>query len=1706
MYPNKIDELIDKVIEDVYISIIENKSSKNVIKKASGIDNFVQYQGEIDDIIFNYIETLPINEIEEVTQNNDRIKDIIEVLKHYVMLYIMLTLGARFKAKNGKIDKFISNVVEYTKNQKQYKLRINDFFNSASTSNVIKFTYMIRNIQKLMNHSPVISNLHLLKNDNYSEETSDFLIDLTDDYIDAAFVNQSDNDRNHNIIKTIIILKVYTENDKKRLYTMIEQSEQTKGEYKFMDIFVPKSDIIDYAMIEAALSEEEVKTGEAKRIWDYLQSFNAKSDIMDNNSKINELFNNELVVPILDDFLLYHRETEKYDKESQKTQQYAGRDDTKLRYIVSKIGDASELYSQSVKNNKKTLNKILSKFSPPLYNKKAILRNEIEERKILKGADSISGAFDNDNIGYIEDLKMYRKYAYVNFKSFDKYGFSHYFTKTITAVRAVNTETEGVFRQINNNHKVQTRVASSDDMGNVVGLMILPNTSKPIQCMTIADLMDVRDIKKGKKNGYEMFYTVLRKILFSGMKNSKGIYWIFDPEKDQDNRSDTGSAQTSNLKISSSMPSAQQQNSTMIKNMLADMYDRLLIDTKESILEFIDDYDKTRINIQIVDRVINYINDNYMTLTEDIIFEIKRYYFKTMIQMKPSEFDTNILYGLEGDVINLPKYKPPERLMYNNVEINLGDIDTSGEIIEVESVQGICQHNITFDLLSKNRNVSYNEKMRMFHEFMGKYVTEDTNKNYVCKSCGHHLDIQKYVEDGKYDDSTKQFITFTSVMYVDISILPEYRELDRMIGQIDKDINKICSSIGINYYVGSNDKIKSRRRNIIKSTIDMLRLNNPMLNGILKKYNLSKEKAYGVSSKISQIFTFELKNDIYFMSSADKDKIEFKMKKKNNILVYLMIFLMMELNEGQISFFLQDNKMISIKAFNVFFRKIYGKLKIIKNDKFETMNVTDYPLLCYTIYMISARIVKHKAWSHPLIPIGNKPISHKQIPAIQIFVIHTMIDVINSILLNSFRYLNSIKKKKVDSVTMKKKDGMRYIFDIFRTRFYNSLDTVYSNTEFYDTLLMQSKDQYALGYAHKVKEIKNFREWSFQVPLWNPCQPQRYFARKQQDKIINLHSISNLTHCEDGTPHNWEASKKKKTCVCSNCSKLMSEIKYDAALSKKIRENVRRKTLNILGLKFCLADGLYHQYENDAKANKIKCVKCGKSDKHVYSDSDIDKIEKLLTNVRMKVSETEETRNKYVEEDRKEETNYNQKVMTKLMKDIEDNNITGYDFVNDFVNVLRDAIGSDEIKGEFPINLIHDTYIINHNRYGTLIDGDPIIISEVNAKFTVKKNHKHFKRDVLYYTDSSEGVVDIFYDAVTKRLLGYKEASKNYVNIENSNRKIRINYSILNKLKLLGYSERYLNIYDYNPELSEKYDGKSIDERQKLYIEIVQSISRKRLESLNNIMLNFQKTINAILNGYDKLENYRTTTVEDGFKRTEVKHSGISLIPYSTNNTNDYAPESITYHSSKRDDIIQRYTKKLKNVIVANQKGKIFKHWKGVKRGNIQIDYSKSDMYINSDSDLLDMLVINEYDNVSRNTLYYILREITKLIDYNKKPFVKNSVANFVAEFIDRTFFEYNNEYITTDVELRRFQYIMMAKQYVTFESQETSTTIVGDSGTYTVDDEMNESDALALMEEMDNNNYMNEAMDMDEEYLEDNMEGMLEDYHDRDLSRINGF
>ena len=105
MYINKIDDIIDKIIDDFYNTIFVKEKKNDVLLSEI---NFVKYQKQINEIFINYNKTINISEIRETIKNEDNIVTILEIIKRYLAFYLFLFIGAFY---TGKSDNYINNII-----------------------------------------------------------------------------------------------------------------------------------------------------------------------------------------------------------------------------------------------------------------------------------------------------------------------------------------------------------------------------------------------------------------------------------------------------------------------------------------------------------------------------------------------------------------------------------------------------------------------------------------------------------------------------------------------------------------------------------------------------------------------------------------------------------------------------------------------------------------------------------------------------------------------------------------------------------------------------------------------------------------------------------------------------------------------------------------------------------------------------------------------------------------------------------------------------------------------------------------------------------------------------------------------------------------------------------------------------------------------------------------------------------------------------------------------------------------------------------------------------------------------------------------------------------------------------------------------------------------------------------------------------------
>lgn len=1568
MYINKIDELVDKVIDDYYSNII----NKNILKKIIKDDNFVKYQKDINQILSSYIELINKKDIEELVPDADNVNIIIEIIKRYLGYYTFMVIGFFY---SGKKETYINNVIEFTKNQPSFKLRIDGFFNSENNSNIIRFTNIAKNIALLVesNKPPKLTN-----NEDMNDAV-EYIEKFGKEIFALENLGGDEFDQCHNIVKLIIINELYFGEDKKDVFLILESAEKDKGIYMFIDIVVPRMEYIDFNSIENVLTKDDIDRGIANEIYEMIildEDLNKLSELSVDD-KILTLLNHKIVTPITEDFLLYHKDTEKYEKTSSYDQKKK-KEDTKIRYIVSKIDRVSEYYSESAKKDPNFKKEIEKQFYLPLSDRLAVLVNNSEELKILHKIHN-QGKATIENNEYYNDLLNLRMYPYANFKDFKKYGFSINTNKTIDAVRSMS------FDNAKPNNDLQLRVGSNGQLLNITGFMV-PSNKISLHCLKSKDVFDVRKLGyKGKSNikkynnGYDGILKYIKHLFLKNKKYDTGAYWLFDLKRDI-------------IKMEKYEQMTKINANHQIKLMIAKLYDDILQAVHNKIYRNINamkaiDFKKFLKTINGFEKkIFPFPKDSELYLSlQHLVFYEKYVKSEKKYDVKEDKFP-----GLEGDIIKLPDAPPKKKDKI--ATISLQDIiETEKDEIEktdIEKTGAICQHFITWEKMGAIRKKSPNTFNDMLFEFINHFVVVNQEDDHICKSCGTQINLKNYVIDGSYDDEGR-FITFSMPMEIPLEDVPEYEKYRVTIRNLDKIIDRISGISNMPYFIGSSSSVKWRKRGVIKDAIDLLLIHNKNLKNIYKERKERVLNSYGINKELTNLFVFELENNIFIYSSKDKDY--YKPIKQNNVLIYLIMLMLLELNDSQI-IFMGGDRICNYYFFEKYGFSLFENINIRINNKNDTAPINQYKTLCYIIYFVSCMITKYNMWYSEIETKSEKTTpdqaqkSKKFNPLTQKIIIHTLVDFINSII----EFYG--KKKK------------HYLYEIISLKFIKKLQSTFGNDdilekikriEYKKIITQDGKKKYVTTKIKSIELADSYEPGKYMGTwLFKGCYSAKSYIPKRVFERIRYYNVNNVTNCETGEFHDWKV--KGKTFECVRCKEQLDKLTLNTQLLDKIREKFRYKELAKLANKYCKT-GKFHNFVYDASDKCSICTKCNLIDTHTPTEKELDELDKNIVKMKAKIENKHitEFKNKQDKEAKREAKlkGYIGKLKSEYGQS-KTHREDYFRFLNDLANKFEAIIGKNININNENTYIRYDTYFIDHDHNGFKLQ-NPMIIINNDDKIIFKKNHSFFKTDVFYYTNYKIGKIDVFYDSKTKTLLGYKEQNKEFQYSKNTDKHIKINYSIINKLKLLGYSSKFIDISDDVSNLKKYFK----DQHNELIVkELVSGISRNRIKRLKKVIMDIQRFLYRIKYNYN----------EDLEQDKEIEKTGF--------------------------DITDKYKNKLSKMNIydpVTKKDKAYKFWKAIKYSIFFQNISAKDINLSADEKYFNAEDITEYDYHGNLILYYITREMSRLLDFNNDKFIKTTMVYLFFDIINAAHDEFNIEDLITNFEIKRFNYIMTSNSYI---------------------------------------------------------------------------
>jgi len=1579
---NKLDNIFSKILDNFYDFIKKIK----IIDKLNQDENFVTFQNLIIDTIKNFNEYSQkenrnyFNSIFESSKEknkestDDQYKFFNDFLLKYYAYYILFSIAYFYQS--GR-DLYTTNIIEISKNQKNNVFKIENFFNSETNSKIVSIFNIIKNFQ---NVNKLANNIEktkiILKNNPIKfESTINFFEKVGEDYISKNILIK---DNFHNLIKSLIYNELFNE-EKDELIKKISENNDAQTKYKFIDIVRSKdTKLIDFILLQKFLTIKQINSGLATEIYSFLEEIKIKKDlnVKTNKQIVNFLFKSKILIPITEEFLRYHKDTEKYTYQNMiddPTNVISQKEDTKIKLLLNKLEKIKNLHSKYNQKNDKAKSDTEKLFFQQMIHRLIVSFNDNEEIKIIQKLEDSEKSSDID---MLNELENYRNYLYINFRDLSKDGFNFRTSETVQCIRYANI----LYKKKNPDNKIEYRISNDSVDVNIVGVAWNPSY-KALNDFSKNDLIDVNNIMNDK-NGIKSFESVITETF--NKPKEKLFYWLFDNENDK-----------LNMKEYVNVDTIDESKKIMINiKKIYYLYSNLL---EEKIKNEVKGY--SDLSIYDIDNIINFYSYKFFDFNfeNEISQNIFNYgYINKIIDKKiiPDELDS-FVPGKGKDIIRLPVITDDEIEKYTGLIKRKNTLVVTDRVeedisLEEEKDRPICFHHFKvreLARLSKSRVEDFNQ---IVFNFVKQYVKTNDNGDYICKSCEEHLNLSKYQTTGTYVAELDVFLTTSLGVNEDLWKIQKYSKFTRGIRNIEKNLEKICFSINLSAYLGGTPIERLRRRTVIKDILDMILIHTEYLKDQPKNRIEESSKEYGLS--ISNLFFFKFEDDIFLTSSMDTDK--FKKIKYNNVLSYMILILISELNVGQIMG-LKTDKRCNFLIYNNIKKNLFGNIYLLLGEG-NKKSILEYPILCYILYYFSCVFTSNYFW---LWDYENDKGFNS---TIQITIINTVVDLFNTIIEANY----SIKEKS-------------YQYEIIVNRILDKLNRLYKDDELMETIESQ--------FNLKIKIDKTTNRISFvtkKVKMINIdssviTKDDTINNKDLHTKLIKISQICNstfkeleiinsndekkyeipqyITNCVDGKFHNWSYLKdsgnrfNKIDLVCSKCNKKYSEVtkilnsnsnlnsnefinQYD-----KILKQIKINNLSKLVKEHCL-DGTNHEFENDG----TKCSKCKLDpDSYNYTEKDYLKLEenlKKLNDNRIKIMIEE---SKKVEIKIKNDFDKRKLILNKFNKRYEGHtklNIIKY--VNDFSQRLKSILGKSIKIGSKEIYMDSTYYIIDHDNYGNQIK-NKIYIFDKDNKIFYEENNKYFNKDLYYYKDSKKNM-KVYYDAINLNYLGYSDSGSSKITEIKTFSKLTIISSIKDKLLNLGLPDFYFNLNLLNKKVDNE---KSID-------------SNKIKDIMSSIIIFKSQNIREIINKFIRI-----------LYSVKFRKKDISI----------YAKKEMKIVNDSINNIKKFETKD------ENNSKSVFKHWKYIMNFPMDKLLTNDENYKfnqNLGFDFINSDVLFPLNNLDSKLLFYLIYNLNRLLDYNNNSQqINQNLAYMIIKLIDYNFDFYRIPF--DNIAIRKFYKIV---------------------------------------------------------------------------------
>ena len=294
---NILDNIIKNTIDKLYDYIKNSNTIKQIYKE----NDFIKYLNEILEIIKKFYKKEKEKIINTYKKNfdNNHFKLIFRNIKRYIAFYLFLDIAYHYK---GDQNLFLINLIEISKDVKNYTFIIDNFFDSINNNILFNYFLDIKNIITLQQYK-TLERINIIINNNPIKYAS--IKKIKDTIPLELFETFFDKDNKHNILLIFIYRFLYYNEERYEIKRLLLYKEKKDAEYKYITIQVSKKDkIIDYMLLNNFIKENKLDL-DSNDIYEFMKDYNNETSInlFKEKQLIQDIFSSKIFIPISREFM-----------------------------------------------------------------------------------------------------------------------------------------------------------------------------------------------------------------------------------------------------------------------------------------------------------------------------------------------------------------------------------------------------------------------------------------------------------------------------------------------------------------------------------------------------------------------------------------------------------------------------------------------------------------------------------------------------------------------------------------------------------------------------------------------------------------------------------------------------------------------------------------------------------------------------------------------------------------------------------------------------------------------------------------------------------------------------------------------------------------------------------------------------------------------------------------------------------------------------------------------------------------------------------------------------------------------------------------------------------------------------------------------------------------------------------------------------------